>query len=366
MAGQYATKMLRVYRETPNIARNMFLSSFFVTSPEDITDSEFIEIDIVRSDEEIAPVLTDISTGANMTSEDIYTGKQFKPPAFREGRAFNVYDLLKRVPGSTQYEMDSADKMAILMGKVRNAWTRLTERIKRTIELQAAQILQTGTVTLYDAAGNARYTLNFVPKASHFPTAAIAWGAAGSAPLVDINNLSETIRDDGLVDCKNLIMGPGAFAQFLNNADVQLIFRRDSFALGTLSPRMQASGATIQGFIPVGNYQYNIWTYGGRFIDPVTHTKIQYLNWDSCILMPDPEDLDFRKVFGGVPVITESTPPFNEFLPDRVVIPGAFDFKPRVYVDEKAETLVAEVASRPLLIPVSIDRYGCIDTNAAT
>lgn len=366
MAQAYTTKMLRLYQQMPDIARNMFLSSFFVTRPEDIVESDFIEFDILRTDEDMAPVLTDISTGANITAADVFTNKRIKPPAFREAEPFNVYDLLNRQAGQTEYDQPGADKMAVLMGKVNIAWKRLTDRIKRAIEFQAAQLLQTGTMTLFDAAGVARYVLDYAPKASHFPAAAIAWGAAGSSPLVDIANLAETIRDDGLVDPKNLIMGPGAFAQFLANADVQLLFRKDAFAIGTLSRQMLNNGATFQGTVPVGNYEFRIWTYGGRYIDLVTGAKAQYLNWDSCIMMPDPEDLDFRKVFGGIPVITESLPPFNQFLPSRVVVPGAFDFKPRIYVDEKAETMMAEVASRPLLIPVSIDRYGCIDTNATT
>jgi hypothetical protein len=128
----------------PDISKNMFLTSFFVTKPRTIVESDFIEFDILRGDEDIAPVLTDISTGANISAADVFTNKRIKPPAFREAEPFNVYDLLMRQAGSTEYDQPGADKMAVLMGKVNTAWRRLTDRIKRTIELQAAQILQTG------------------------------------------------------------------------------------------------------------------------------------------------------------------------------------------------------------------------------
>lgn len=361
-----ATSMLRLFRSMPNIDKNMFLSSFFKTTPEDITDADFITLDIIREDEEMAPVLTDISTDAHVISEDIYTNKTIKPPAIALKEPFNVFDLLNRQAGETEYQAADGQYQSRLRVKIIRSWERMAAMIKRTIEFQAAQVLQTGTLTLPDALGNPSYILNYLPKATHFPDAAIAWGAVGSAPLVDINNLSEVIRDDGLIDVKNLIMGIGAFGQFMANADVQKIFFKNSFALGTLSPRLLASGATIQGFIPVGNYQYNIWTYGGRAIRRDTGIKTQYLDVDSCILLPDPEDLDFRRVYGGIPVVVDSVPEFRDVLPSRVTVPGAFDFKPRIYTDEAMETVYSEIKSRPLCIPVSIDRYGCIDTNPTT
>lgn len=365
-ANSKSVAMIKAYKSMPNIDKNMWLTSWFKTTPEDITDAEFISIDIERQDEQVAPVLTDISTGANVVSEDVFTNKEIKPPAFALKMPFDVFDLTNRMPNQTEYEAANINYQAKMRMKILNSWKKLTDMIKRSIEMQASQILQTGTVTLYDIDGIARYTLSYAPKATHFPTAGTAWGDVGSNPLGDIISLAEVIRDDGLVDPKNLIMGQGAFAQFLANADVKTLFYQDNYAIGTLSPQMLNNGATLQGFIPIGNYRFNIWTYGGRFIDPVTSTKIQYLNWDSCILLPDPEDIDFRKCFGAVPQVVDSHPDFRDVLPSRVSVPGAFDFKPRIYTDEAAETVYSEVKSRPLLIPVSIDAYGCIDTNATT
>lgn len=358
--------MLKAFSSMPDILKNMWLTSWFKTTSEDITDAEFISIDIERSDEDIAPVLTDISTGANIISEDVYTNKEIKPPAFALKMPFNIYDLTNVGVGETEYEAAQINYQAKMRTKILKSWVKLTNMIKRTIELQASQILQTGTMTLYDINGVARYVLDYAPKASHFPTAAVAWGNAGYNPIMDIDNLAEVIRNDGLVDPKHLIMGKLAFFQFLQNSAVQDVFNKDSFNLGALNPQMLNNGATLQGFVNIGNYRYNVWTYGGRFIDPVSGLKIQYINDDSCIMLPDMEDLDFRKCFGAVPQIVDSVPEFRDVLPSRVTVPGAFDFKPRIYTDEAAETVYSEIKSRPILIPVSIDRFGCIDTNATT
>jgi hypothetical protein len=121
-------------------------------------------------------------------------------------------------------------------------------------------------------------------------------------------------------------------------------------------------GAKLQGTINYANYEYNIWTYNARFVDFFSGTKSKYIAADKVILLPDVEDLDFRKVFGGVPQILDSMAPFNQFMPSRITIPEVADFKARVYPDQKAETITVEVKTRPILIPVSIDRFGCLDT----
>jgi len=81
-------------------------------------------------------------------------------------------------------------------------------------------------------------------------------------------------------------------------------------------------------------------------------------------MLADLEDLDFRLVYGAIPSIG-TLPPFDQFLPDRVSVEDSVDFRPRVYADQKADTFTAEVRSRPICIPVSIDRFGCLTTAAA-
>jgi hypothetical protein len=352
--------MLRQYRQFRD--PDMFLTSFFKTTPEDITDGEFITLDIERSDEDIAPVLTDISTGSHVNSADIYTNKTIKPPAFGESIPFNVYDLMKRSPGRTEYEEADVNFQAQLRIRVLRSWKKLENKIKRTIELQASQIMTTGTVTLYDANGIARYILDFKPKMSHFPTVSTGWGSEGADPIGDIETTADQIRDDGLCDIRIALMDSVSFKNFLANSRVEKYFKRDGYALGELHPQMRNNGAKYQGSVNIGNYMLDIFTYNARYKDLESGTKTKYIPDNRCILLPDPEDLDFRKCFGGVPIVIESDEMFRDVLPDRVTVPGAVDFKPRIYTDQKAETMFSEVKSRPLLVPASIDRFGCITT----
>lgn len=360
-----SVKMGIMYRQTPNIEKSLFLTSFFKTKDGDITNADSISIDIERTDEDISPVLIDISTGANAVSQDIFTNKTLRPPAHAEKMPFNVYDLFNRMPGETEYQAADADFQVKLRTKVLKSWEKLQNRIKRSIELQASQVLQTGTITLKNAAGTAAYTLDYQPNTTHFPTVTTSWSDVSSDAMGDVDALAQVIRNNGLVDPGNLIFGSGAWLNFKKNTAVLAALDNRRIDVGMINPQMLNSGATYQGHIWIGEYRYDMWTYGGRYLPVGSSTKTQYVTTDKVIMLPkDLEDLDFRKAFAGIPVVVDSDPRYRDILPAQVSVPGAFAFKPRIYTDQEAETVWSEIKSRPLLIPVSIDRYGCLTTTA--
>jgi hypothetical protein len=129
--------------------------------------------------------------------------------------------MLKRQPGETEYQ-NLGNWLGKMMSLVMKAWAKMFQMIKYGIEVQASQILQTGTLSLTDDKGNTSYTLDYKPKATHFPTTAVSWSTIATAtPLDDIDALADVIRDDGLVDVTNVIMGTTAYKNFIRNADVQ-------------------------------------------------------------------------------------------------------------------------------------------------
>jgi hypothetical protein len=355
------TQMLRLYRQVPNIDKNMALTSFFTTTGEDITNADTVEIDIERTDEHVAPVLKDISTGSYIVSQDIYTGKNFKPPAYSLKTPFNAYDLFNVDAGMTEYENE--DFQTKLRTRTLKSWVKLTNMIKRGIEIQASQILQSGTVDLPGKDGvTGVYQLDFKPKTTHFPTVSTAWSNAAADIIGDLDSLGDVIRDDGLVDPEHVIMDALSWRNFIKNTEVlNLIDKRNIYDVAVESD-LKSNGLKSRGFLKIGQYEYQLWTYNGKYKDPATGNKLGYMQDNKVIMTASLSDLDFRKVFAGVPTIIDSDPRFSPFMPSRVVVPGAFSFKPRVYIDENEETLFTEVKSRPLLIPTSIDRYGCLTT----
>lgn len=351
-------RMITAYREVRK--PDLFLAGFFKTPARNIFAGEKVSIDIKRGTESISPVVS-VMTGPTMNATDIFTTKEFTPPSFEEGAPFNCFDLLKRTFGVDEYQSTEAvNWFAAMMTRVIEALGDLEDKINRTIEVQASQVLQTGLLTLKDKTGTAAYTIDFKPKATHFPTAADPWDTT-SDKLGDLEALADVIRDDSMQDADTLIMGDDAFSLFIRDTEVQKFFNKLVLNIAALAPVQPIAGVggKFQGQVHIGNYRFNIWTYGGRYLDIGASTKTKFVLGSNVIMLSSGARLD--KVFGGVPRAVPVDPRFAGILPDRISIPMATDFSPNIYTTVDGKQVICEVASRPLCIPTAIDSFGCLD-----
>ena len=363
MSGQTTQRMISAYNQMAQ--PTLFLSGLFQSPPENFHTSEEVEIDIVRSDEDIAIVVQDLSTGYRMNAEDLYTNKGFKPPIFKEAIGINSFDLIKRMPGQNPFE--SPDFRANVILRMFNGMTKVERKIRRSVELQASQVLQTGTATLSDSNGVALYTINYSPKATHFPTAGTSWASAtGAQKLADISSLAEVTRNDGLADPDQLLFGIDAFENFISDTTVQARFDIRRIDLGTIAPmQMKGNGGTFRGIVEIGNYRYDVWTYGGRYKDPQTGLKVQFLDPGKIVVRSSTSRLD--ATFGAIPNIgalmgAQATQMLPE-LPTRISnSAGGMDLFTNAWLSNDGEQLFGGIGARPLMIPTAIDTYGCLDT----
>lgn len=363
MSGIVTKRMISAYIQMAQ--PTLFLSGLFQSRPENFHSSEEVEIDIVRSDEDVSIAIQDLSTGYRMNSEDLYTNKGFKPPIHKEAISLNAFDLIKRMPGQNPFE--SPDFRANVISRMFNGMTKVERKIRRAIELQASQVLQTGKVTLTDAAGAALYDLDYKPKATHFPTAGTSWASAtGAQKIADISALAELVRDDGLADPDQLIMGIDAFENFISDSEIQKRFDIRRIDLGTIAPmEMRGNGGNYRGIVEIGNYRYDVWTYGGRYKDPQTGNKVQFLDAGKIIVRASSGRLD--ATFGAIPNIGSlmggGASNLLPELPGRVTnVQGGMDLFTNAWLSNDGEQLFGGVGARPLMIPTAIDTYGCLDT----
>lgn len=360
---EFSEKVLSIFKSSPDINKMGFLSSFFKTKEEDFTDSEFVDIDIVRSGAKVAPALRNLTTGAVAIADDVFTGKQVRPPVYALERTVNIYDLMKRQPGESQFR-EVGDWAGRLVLKVKNSFEIMYDMIKRSIELQASQVLQTGTVSLTDEKGNSLdIALDFKPKATHFPTVTNDWGTTGATPLDDIESVCDAIRNGGHVDATTAIFGRDAWKNFIENEKVLAHFNKENLNIASLDPRLVNKGGKYMGYIDMGAYRLDLFTYNGTYEEFVSGDIKKYLDTNSVILLPEVSDLDFRLVYGLVPPF-DMDEPFASIIPNETKVDGAVRFSNRVYRDTKVRSYTSEVTSRPICIPVSIDRFGCIKTKA--
>jgi len=362
MSNENTINLLPLYEQmsTPTL----FLSGFFQTTSASFHSSETVEIDVIRTDEEVSVAIQDLTVGYRMNATDIYTNKNFKPPIHKEAIALNSTDLIKRMPGQNPFQQP--DFRANVIAKLFTGMTKVEAKIKRAMEWQASQVLQTGVVTLVDGSGNTVYTIDYKPKSSHFPTVGTSWGSVGADPLADINSVAEVIRNDGLDDPDQLIMGSTAFIEFLKDDSVQAHYDNRRIDQGTISNmQMRGNGGNFRGVVEVGNYRYDIWTYGGRFNHPQTGTKTQFLDTDKVIVRASSGRMDAS--FGAIPNIGAELgitgAALVPELPSRLSSTERnIDLFTNIWLSQDGEQLFGGVGSRPLMIPVAIDTYGCIDT----
>lgn len=360
----FFVKVLSWFNAQPDINRMGFLSSFFKVTPESFTDAEKIEIDLVRSGEEIAPAVQNLSTGTVSIVEDTFGTAEVPFPVYALDKSVNISELMNRQPNESAYINERADWLGRLAKRLISGFTKMTGMIKRSVELQAAQVLQTGKIDLTNEDGKVVFKLDLKVKATHLPTVTKSWEDPDADPIGDISALADVCRADGLVDIKNLIMDEKSLKNFLKNKEVQESLKMDGLRLGALNPAIANKGAKYYGYIHVGSNLFDIWVYSASYNPFGSKESKKYLEENKVLFLPDFEDLDFRRVFGGIPTIRPDTTFDQIFGASKVTIDGAYDFRPRVYWDEKNETYVGEIKSRPLCLPVSIDRFACLTTKA--
>jgi hypothetical protein len=339
----------------------MFLMGFFKTPPQNIHNSEKIEIDIERDDEEIAIVIQDLSVGARQNEMGKYVAKAFTPPIFDEEGNLNAFNLIKRMAGENPYADVNFQAHAIVQsfGLMR----RLNNKVSRAVELECAQVLQTGIITLRDPAGNALYILDFQARSSHFVTPGTAWSADGMTgdPFGDIGSLSSTIRTHGRRNPKSVIMGSAASARFQANAKVKAQMANfGQQKLQDFNPQTRnTDGATFLGRFWIQNYWFDVWTYDAGYRDPQTGNYVTYLDPYKVIILAEDGRLDLS--FGAIPRLASPEQRVLPFLPERMTNGSkAIDVSTFAWITPDAKHLKLSVGTRPLAIPTAIDTFGCL------
>ncbi len=360
MAVELLKTVLKFFQDNVEMNKRGFFSTFFKTTAEDYTDTDEVEIDIVRSGHKVSPVLKSGKTGAVLVSAEDFDTSKFKPPVMSLAYPVNLFQLMERQPGESEYDKVGS-WTGRLFNKLKGAFLRMHRMFKETIELQASQILQTGTVTLQDENGEDAYVLAYPVKESHFRDAKVSWDAEGADPLSDIIVLCDAINDDGKVDPSIAIFGRNAWVNALKNEAFKDMIKRDGLGLGTLSPALKNRGGRYMGYIDAGSYHLDLWVYNDSYETVEGNTKYHYLDADSVVITAAVEDLDFRCVFAGVPSLGMQDP-FKSIIPSEVTYDGFMRVHNRVFMDTHEDTFKAETKCRPLCIPVSIDRFGCIAT----
>lgn len=337
----------------------MFLSGLFQTPEENFHRSEKVEIDILRSEPHVAIPLPALNAGARHNTATHYTNKGWTPPVYDEETTISAYDKLKRRAGSDPFADN--DFLREVVTESFMHMRQLEGKIRRGVELQAAQILQTGALDLRDEVGEVMYAERFNPKPGHFPTVGVAWAADGSTgnPLGDLEALARTVRLNGKSKPEMLIFGATALQRFLANPDVQGKLDNRRFHLGEIAPEVRGEGATFYGWVFIGTYRFEIWTYDDTYIDPQSGTQVPYVGDQKVIMLSRQGRLDLT--YGEIPMFERPNARAAQFLPERMSFPErGMDFTTNAWITPDGKHLKLSIGTRALAIPTAIDTFGCL------
>ena len=359
MAGRLTSKFIETYFQ--DAEPQGFLSAQFRTPARNFHTSEQVEFDIVRSDEEVAIAIRSLQDGARYNHDDQYVNKELTPPVYKESASLSAFDLFGREPGDNPFM--EPQYQANAMRRSFRKFRLLENKVRRAIELQASQVLQTATNTLTDQNGATVYEINFNPKATHFPTAATGWDESGADPIADIESLARVIRTDGKRRPDMLIFGATAWRYFSRNAEVREILDNRRINQANLEPQARGiEGATYQGFLWIENYRYEMYTYDGEYTHPQTSVGTRFIDDEKVVMMSTDTRLDLT--YGAIPLIKRPAQEAMRFMPRQFASTRqGFGFTTNAYFSQNGEHLFVEGGTRPLCIPTAIDTFGCIDTN---
>lgn len=337
----------------------MFLSGFFQSPPQNFHTTEYVELDIQRDDEQVAIVIQDLTIPPNKNENTLYTNKRFTPPIYDEEGAVTAFDMIQRQAGQNPFS--NPDYAANAVRQAFQVYRKLENKIRRAVELMASQVLQTGQLTLINAAGVAVYALNFQPKATHLANAAATWATNGSTgdPLADLAALATVVRRDGKHNPNKLIFGESAFQRFLANAKVQTALESRRAVLAEVMPQSRGQGATFQGWVWIGHYRFEMWTYDGFYKHPQTGAATPFVVTTNVIMMSEGGRLDLT--FGAIPMIMPPDPRLSAFLPPRISSEGrGLDLTTNAWVTPDNKRVMVSAGTRPLTIPTAIDTFATL------
>ena len=359
MSNASTIRMLKPFRQ--RVGAPMFLAGMFQSPAENYHTSERVEQDIIRSEEDIAVPVPDLSSGGRQNEATKYVNKSYLPPIYDEIGTVQSYHQINRQAGATPF--DDPDYAANAAAEALDIGAKLIDKIRRAIELQAAQVLQLGALTLTDDAGTTVYNADFESKNTHLVTTGTTWaddGATGN-PLSDLEALAVVVRRDGKRRPDRLVFGTTAWNRFLANTDVKARLDNRRMELGGIVPKVNGENGTFQGRMIIGAYDFALWSYDADYIDPNGGAATPYIDAINVVMLSSQARLDLT--FGAMPIIVSPEAAALPFLPRRVSMTGAgVDMTFHSWVEPNGKIVNVSVGSRPLTIPTEIDTFAKLIT----
>lgn len=333
--GLYTKMLVAVYaqrRKPSTYFRSMYTKV--------ISDTLELSIEVQRGSQLIA-VDVERGTEGNRNTFNKSTEKIFIPPYYKE--FFNITDI-------ELYDrlfIDSEVDAAVITKFIRTAAQKLSllqDKIERATEKMCADVMLTGIAQLKSGDN-----INYGRKAASLIDDSNYWSDNTVDPYDQIETDCQFIRDNGLVEDTTftLTIGKTAWRLLLKNT---LFKARQNFfnlKLDEIKPPQfqKVRGCVFMGYMTVGQYTVNVFTYPDTYKDPITGVITPYMDPKKYVLTPD--QTDYVLGYGANPQLISDPAPGIKIVKGEFII---YDF-----VDPKMLSHTYNIQSSPLAIPVAVD-----------
>lgn len=347
-------KMIKFFSDAELTEPKTFISSMFGKAPgvTDYSDTETVSIEVERDGERIASDVVRGGTG-NLNTIGRSTEKIYIPPFYDECSITNAFKLNKRMPGESPAQAAQVNRTARLLYNITETLMRMRKKIVRAIELMGVQALWDGQITLKNGE-----SILFYRKASHNIDPVYPWtDQTNGDPIADMAAACYVVRIDGKVKSNVALMSESAFSMFVNHQKVLAYLDNRRIEPGFIRPAIdETEGITYQGWINVGDYRLDIYTYPEYYQDD-TGTYYAYIPDDTVLIMSTNTRLD--KSFGALSLLDRAKQSMSA-IGIRVPMVVQGDFIP-YFKEEGMNAVRVGIQSAPLLIPTQIDGFARIN-----
>lgn len=343
-------------------APTLGLAGFFpVRSEDNVQAGEAVEFDIEKTADKMAVPVPRHDKAQNSTVGGFVT-KTFVPPYYRMQRPVNVADFSGRQAGEDMYQAILTDKATKLYNRVGDYLTSMRELIERAIEWQAAQVLQLGKIQFKTLLNSAVDDLDFEIDASMYSTALPDWtGATWAEKTGQLEAVCDLVHEKGKANPDNAIFGAEAWNNFSTDAGFIALLNLRRGDIGALvSESVRNDGLKYRGWIEIGSYVLNLWTYSGTYVDPITNAITKYFDPKKVVIISSGAERD--RYHGGVDILIKTPAEIANLVPGlgQIASRERADFHYWLSTDEGKKQTYAGCDSAPLCVPTNIYGHAAI------
>jgi hypothetical protein len=296
------------------------------------SDTEEIHFDVLSTKRRIAPFVSPLVEGKVVAGHG-FTTNTFKPAYIKDKRVFDPSRPLKRsageqIGGSLTPEQR---RQAYIASELQDQIDMITRRL----EVMASEVIRTGKVTVV-GDGYPQVVVDFGRTAALTPTALAStarWGQSAETPLENLQTWSDLVLKESGTAPVDVIMGVDAWTEFRQNADVKArLDTRRVTGNGMDFGAQLVEGLSFRGTID----GYNIWTYGGWYVDPADGVEKAIFPADQVAMTS--ELLEGVRAFGAIR--------------DGKAGYRALPYFPKIWEQEDPAVEFLMMQSAPLLVPL--------------